>query len=321
MIQLSDDISEMHLLLGIIHNVDVGLVVLDRDYQIKIWNHFMWNHSGINPSTLVDKNLFEAFPDLPAQWLQKKLDTVFLLNNRAFSSWQQRPYIFKFNSYNPITGGSDTMFQNMTIFPLIGVSGKAEHVCLMLYDATDAALDEQALQAANLELDRLGRIDGLTGLLNRRAWENAMLNEFKRFPRSRQKSTMVMFDIDHFKKVNDTYGHQAGDEVIRIVSGMLLETIREVDIAGRYGGEEFCIVLLGTDNNGGVIFAERLREAVEATEVFYEDQLIKFTISLGVSEISENINSHTEWLEQADKALYESKEGGRNRTTLYNKTD
>ena len=148
-----------------------------------------------------------------------------------------------------------------------------------------------------------------------------MLNEFKRFPRSRQKSTLVMFDIDHFKKVNDTYGHQAGDEVIRIVSGMLLETIREVDIAGRYGGEEFCIVLLGTDNNGGVIFAERLREAVEATEVFYEDQLIKFTISLGVSEISENINSHTEWLEQADKALYESKEGGRNRTTLYNKTD
>ncbi|MCW8945134.1 MAG: GGDEF domain-containing protein [Sedimenticola sp.] len=315
--QLSDDISEMHMLLGIIHNVDVGLVVLDRDYRIKIWNHFMWNHSGINPSVLVEKNLFEAFPDLPEQWLQKKLDTVFLLNNRAFSSWQQRPHIIKFNSYNPITGRSGTMFQNMTIFPLVGVSGQVEHVCLMLYDTTDAALDEQALQTANTELDRIGRIDGLTGLLNRRAWENAMLAEFKRYPRSEQKSALVMFDIDHFKRVNDTYGHQAGDEVIRIVSAQLLETKREIDIAGRYGGEEFCIVLLGAELEGGRIFAERLRKAIEATVVTYEDLEIKFTISLGVSEISEKLSTHTEWLEQADKALYESKEGGRNRTTLH----
>jgi diguanylate cyclase len=315
--QLREDISEMHLLLGIIHNVDVGLVVLDRAYRIKIWNHFMWNHSGINPSTLNDKNIFDEFPLLPKQWLQKKLDTVFLLNNRAFSSWQQRPYIFKFNSYNPITGRSETMFQNMTIFPLLGVSGEVEHVCLMLYDATDAALDEQALQSANLELDRLGRIDGLTGLLNRRAWENSMLSEFRRFPRSGQKSSLVMFDIDHFKKVNDTYGHQAGDEVIRIVSALLQENKREVDIAGRYGGEEFCIVLIGSDNQGGMLFAERLREAVEATEVIYEDLLIKFTISLGISEINDSLKSHTEWLEQADKALYQSKEGGRNRSTLF----
>jgi diguanylate cyclase len=315
--QLREDISEMHLLLGIIHNVDVGLVVLDRAYRIKIWNHFMWNHSGISPSTLNDKNIFDEFPLLPKQWLQKKLDTVFLLNNRAFSSWQQRPYIFKFNSYNPITGRSETMFQNMTIFPLLGVSGEVEHVCLMLYDATDAALDEQALQSANLELDRLGRIDGLTGLLNRRAWENSMLSEFRRFPRSGQKSSLVMFDIDHFKKVNDTYGHQAGDEVIRIVSALLQENKREVDIAGRYGGEEFCIVLIGSDNQGGMLFAERLREAVEATEVIYEDLLIKFTISLGISEINDSLKSHTEWLEQADKALYQSKEGGRNRSTLF----
>ncbi|MCW8890922.1 MAG: diguanylate cyclase [Sedimenticola sp.] len=315
--QLSDDISEMHMLLGIIHNVDVGLVVLDRDCRIKIWNHFMWNHSGINPSVLIDKNLFEAFPDLPEQWLKKKLDTVFLLNNRSFSSWQQRPHIIKFNSYNPITGRSDTMFQNMTIFPLAGISGSVDHVCLMLYDTTDAALDEQALQTANKELDRIGRIDGLTGLLNRRAWENAMQAEFKRYPRSGQKSALVMFDIDHFKKVNDTYGHQAGDEVIRIVSGQLLETKREIDIAGRYGGEEFCIVLLGAELEGGRIFAERLRQSIEAIVVTYEDQEIKFTISLGVSEISEKLSTHTEWLEQADKALYESKEGGRNRTTLY----
>jgi diguanylate cyclase (GGDEF)-like protein len=314
---LNDDISEMHLLLGIIHNVDVGLVVLDRDYRIKIWNHFMWNHSGIHPFTLTDRNLFEEFPELPVKWLQKKLDTVFLLNNRAFSSWQQRPYIVRFNSYNPITGRSDTMFQNMTIFPLTGISGEVEHVCLMLYDATDAALDERALQSANEELDRLGRTDGLTGLYNRRAWEHHLQTEFKRFPRSGKACTLVMFDIDHFKRVNDTYGHQAGDEVIRITSALLQETKREMDIAGRYGGEEFCVILLDTDSQGGVIFAERLRKAVEATRVNYDGQEIRFCISLGVAEIGRELSHHSIWLEQADKALYQSKEGGRNRTTLY----
>ena len=317
MASLHEDISEMHLLLGIIHNVDVGLVVLDREHRIKIWNHFMWNHSGINPSTLTDCNLFESFPELPAQWLKKKLDTVFLLNNRSFSSWQQRPFIMKFNSYNPITGRSETMYQNMTIFPLMGVSGQTEYVCLMIYDSTDAAMDEQALQAANSELDRLGRTDGLTGLLNRRAWEECLHNEYKRFARSRQGATLVMFDIDHFKKVNDTYGHQAGDEVIRQVSHQLQECKREVDIGGRYGGEEFCVILLDTDSQGGELFAERLRKAVAGLSFESEGQRFQCTISLGISQLTPELSAPGTWLEQADKALYQSKEGGRNRTTIY----
>lgn len=317
MASLHDDISEMHLLLGIIHNVDVGLVVLDREHRIKIWNHFMWNHSGINPSTLTNQNLFEAFPELPAQWLKQKLDTVFLLNNRAFSSWQQRPYIMKFNSYNPITGRSETMYQNMTIFPLTGVSGQTAHVCLMIYDATDAAMDEQALQAANSELDRLGRTDGLTGLLNRRAWEECLRSEHKRFTRSQQSATLVMFDIDHFKKVNDTYGHQAGDEVIRQVAHQLQQTKREMDIAGRYGGEEFCVILLDTDDQGGRLFAERLRKAVQTITFEWQGQPFNCTISLGIARVTPGLSNHATWLEQADKALYQSKENGRNRTTIY----
>lgn len=313
----SDDLSELHLLLGIIHNVDVGLLVLDRDYNIKIWNHFMWNHSGVHPSTIQGKNIFEQFPELPQEWMKKKIGTVFHLNNRSFSTWQQRPYILKFDSYQPITGRSNTMFQNMTIFPLVSVNGEVDHICIMLYDVTDAALDEQALQEANVELDRLGRTDGLTGLFNRCAWEERMLTEFKRFSRSRQSSVLVMFDIDHFKRVNDTYGHQAGDEVIRTVATALKQTKRESDIAGRYGGEEFCVVLLDTDSEGGMIFAERLRKAIEARVVEYGDQKIACTISLGVAPIDQGSQSHSEWLEQADQSLYQSKEGGRNRTTLF----
>ncbi len=317
MSQFYEGISEMHMLLGIVNNVDVGLVVLDRDFRIKLWNQFMSNHSSYNPSAVTDKNLFEAFPELPKQWLKKKMDTVFLLNNRAFSSWQQRPYLMKFNSYNPITGRSDTMYQNITIFPLTGVSGEVEHICLMIYDTTDAAMDEQALQAANSELDRLGRTDGLTGLLNRRAWEEQLLGEFKRNARSLQPVSLVMFDIDHFKRVNDTYGHQAGDEVIRLVSKLLLESKREIDIGGRYGGEEFCVILPETDQQGARHFAERLRKSVEQQVIDYEGQKIHCTISLGIAQIDEQTGGHLAWLEQADKALYHSKESGRNRTSLF----
>jgi len=315
------EIAELHLLLGIIHNVDVGLVVLDKNFNIRIWNHFMWNHSGINPSTLVDKNLFTEFPDLPKTWLEQKINSVFLLNNRSFSTWQQRPYIIKFDSYKPITGSSSVMFQNMTIFPLISINGQVEHVCLMLYDVTDAALDEQALQQANMQLDLISRTDGLTQLLNRRAWEEEMHREFKRNSRSGQPSVLLMFDIDHFKRVNDTYGHQAGDEVIKRVADIVRATKRECDIAGRYGGEEYCIVLLDTDSEGGMIYAERLRKAIESTPVKYDEIAINFTISIGISEYNDKMAGPNIWLEQSDQALYQSKENGRNKSTIFKNSE
>jgi diguanylate cyclase len=317
MSSLVSDIADLHLLLGVIQNVDVGLVILDRDYRVRSWNGFMENHSGLSPSSVIGEVLFEQFPEIPETSMRKKLETVFLLNNRAFTTWQQRPYLMKFDSYRPIIGRSEVMFQNVTIFPLASTSGQVEHLCLMLYDVTEQAIDEQALQAANRELDQLGRTDGLTGLYNRRAWEEYLAAEFKRYSRSSRASTLIMFDIDHFKRVNDTYGHQAGDEVIRRVAEILRNTIRESDIGGRYGGEEFGVVLPDTDNEGGVVFAERLRWTVEQTPVAYDGQRIEFTISLGIAEINSELCRHSDWLEQADKALYQSKERGRNRATIY----
>lgn len=126
-----------------------------------------------------------------------------------------------------------------------------------------------------------------------------------------------MFDIDHFKKVNDTYGHQAGDEVIREVSKALQKQVRKTDISGRYGGEEFGVILTGTKGDNAMIFADRLRANIEALVVSYGGHKIGCTISLGVSEINYQIDSATEWLEQADQALYKSKQSGRNWTTLF----
>lgn len=313
----NNDIAELHWLLGILQDVDVGLVVLDRQLRVQLWNGFMENHSGVSPAQVRNRPLFQQFPELPRSWLEKKIESVFLLNNRAFSSWHQRPYLFRFKSYRPITGAADFMYQNLTIIPLLSINGEVEQVCLIIYDVTETALDEQALHKANTELARLGRTDGLTGLFNRSAWEELLRIEYKRNERTQICSVLLMFDIDHFKRVNDTYGHQAGDEVIRFVSHTLRQIKREPDLAGRYGGEEFGVILVDTDLDGGQRFSERLRQAIESQPVIHNGQAIHCTISLGLAEIGRFPGGYMQWLEQADQALYRSKEGGRNQSTVF----
>lgn len=120
-----------------------------------------------------------------------------------------------------------------------------------------------------------------------------------------------MFDIDHFKRVNDTYGHQAGDEVIRVVSNLLIENKRDMDIAGRYGGEEFCVILLDTDNQGGLGFAERLRKAVEANPINYEGQQIQCKISLGVARSQHGrANTWSGWNRRTRRSTSRKRTGG-----------
>lgn len=309
------NVDELHWLLGILQHVDVGLVVLDRGYEVRLWNGFMENHSGLSAASAIGSNLFTLMPDLPQQWLQRKVESVFTLDASTFSTWQQLPYLFKFPSYRPITGRSEQMYQNITVFPLLSPRNEVEHVCLMVYDATETAMDELELQDANAELARLGRTDGLTGLLNRRAWDEELVSEYKRTQRSGMPCSLVMFDIDHFKRINDEYGHQAGDEAIRAVARMALNSKRELDIAGRYGGEEFGVILVDTDAQGAMVFAERLRHAVMNNVVAYGDQAIRYTISLGVATLQKG-QAYTQWIEEADQALYASKHGGRNRATL-----
>jgi diguanylate cyclase (GGDEF)-like protein len=127
----------------------------------------------------------------------------------------------------------------------------------------------------------------------------------------------VLFDIDHFKKVNDTYGHQAGDEVIRITAKLLTECKRATDIAGRYGGEEFAVILIDTLPEGAMVFAERLRKQVENHTVTHDGKDIRFTISLGLAQCGEDIRDHQHWIECSDQALYKAKQSGRNRSIVY----
>ncbi len=135
----SNDFKELHWLLDIVQCLDVGVVVIDRQYRIEVWNSFMENHSGLAPDRVRGKNLFELFPEIDRHWLRRKVDTVLQLGTRAFSLWEQRPYLIRFENYRPITGEEDFMYQNLTVIPLAAAGGQAERVCLVIYDMTEVA--------------------------------------------------------------------------------------------------------------------------------------------------------------------------------------
>ena len=311
------DMSEFHWMMDMLQTIDVGLVVLNRNYEIGVWNSFMENHSGIDPGDAKGSVLFDLFPEVPRDWFCHKIDSVFQLHNRAFTTWEQRPYVFRFKNYRPITGTAEYMYQNITIIPLMSLTGNVDHVCILVYDVTDAATNKAQLEQANKKLEVLSQTDRLTQLFNRGHWEDCLEREYKRCQRSKITSSLIMFDIDHFKKVNDTYGHQAGDEVIRVTSKALRDTLRETDVAGRYGGEEFGVILVDTNAQDAYAFAERLREKIAGIIVKYEALEINYTISIGIAEISSDIPEYTNWLERSDIALYHCKRNGRNCSTVY----
>ncbi|NJD61322.1 MAG: GGDEF domain-containing protein [Deltaproteobacteria bacterium] len=171
-----------------------------------------------------------------------------------------------------------------------------------------------ALRLENLEKE--AKNDGLTGLLNRKTFCAQLANVLSRLD-GRYPCAVVMLDIDHFKKVNDTYGHPAGDEVIRKVSSVIRKTVRKVDMAGRYGGEEFVIYLHSADPSHAGQVAERLRLMIRQTRFVFEKREVGVTASLGFACYPGDGKTSEELLHHADVALYRSKQGGRDRTTAY----
>ena len=317
MSQAQVDVSEMHWLMDMFQTVDVGLVVLNCDYRIQVWNGFMENHSGLTPRQVRDRYLFDLFSEIDEDWLRRKCDPVMLLKNRAFTIWEQRPYIFKFRNYRPITGSAEYMYQNSTIFPLTDTRGKVTHLCIIIYDVTDVAVSRIELESMNGRLKQLSKTDFLTQLFNRGYWEENLIQEFTRLKRYNHQSTLLMCDIDHFKRINDTYGHAAGDVVIQTIADAVRKNLRATDIAGRYGGEEYAVLLVDTPLDQALVLAERLRKSVEALVINYNEHSIKVSLSLGLAEYQVSMSEHRQWIEASDKGLYQSKANGRNQVTCY----
>lgn len=162
----------------------------------------------------------------------------------------------------------------------------------------------------------LSLTDELTQLPNRRSFESNLDKEFLRAKRYNNKLTLVMFDIDFFKQVNDTYGHQCGDYVLRQVANAALQTFRKTDTVFRFGGEEFIVILTETDKEQSIIPIERFRKTIDALFLQYHNQDIHITVSIGACELTDTIQTKEQLIEKTDMALYEAKNSGRNKTVF-----
>jgi diguanylate cyclase (GGDEF)-like protein len=167
------------------------------------------------------------------------------------------------------------------------------------------------------EKEFMSVLDGLTGLYNRRQFELGLEQEYNRSKRHPSDFSLAILDIDFFKKVNDTYGHQYGDYVLQTVANIMKSCFRKTDLLYRYGGEELVIIMPETNIEGAIIPVQRLRRMVEDYTFEYNGVKAKVTVSIGLTMNFQEFGTPADMLKSADEALYKAKEGGRNRVVLH----
>jgi len=310
--------SENWLTGPVLEQLNSGVLVVDEQFQLVYLNSFLQRHSSVQLSEVKGKSLFKVFADVPEIWLRRKFASVLELQSPSFSSWEQRQYVIKLPHLRPATSSSQFMAQNCTMLPLSDPAGR-RYVCMLIEDATDAFVYQQHLQTTLQKLEQSNRIDGLTQALNRRYWEEQLKLEVQRAQRYQQPLSLLLFDLDKFKQLNDQYGHLGGDSVLIEVTVRIRALLRDTDWFGRYGGEEFGIVLTNTALAGAVEVAERICLAVSATAVTFHEHSIQSSISVGVAQLdATGERAHELLIGHADVALYNAKRYGRNRVVAYN---
>jgi len=300
---------------NISNRLNTGILILDNDFNIIMWNRFLEVHANKTDKEVIGKSIFTIFPELPQKWFERKLSSVIQLKTQSFCGWEQRHHLFELSHSRPITTDSNFMAQNCTFLP-IEVEDGVERICILIEDVTDVCHYQTQLNKVLEELALSNRIDGLTQAFNRKHWEECLANEFSRARRYQQDLALVMLDLDQFKLLNDTFGHQGGDKVLIDTVKAVNELLRMGDLFGRYGGEEFAVILPNTDIVGAVEVAERIRKTIAKNTIDFQGQNIKVTVSIGVAIIGQQDLRYEDLISQADIALYEAKNTGRNRVCI-----
>lgn len=298
-----------------LERVGLGIFAVDREYRIVLWNRFMDEHSGLTAAQAIGRSFFDCFPDLPRAWLKRKFDTVFLLHSGSFSSWQHRSWLLPFEHDCPITGSLDLMQQDCAFMPLIE-NGEVVAVCVTIADVTELAVAWKEREVALEALRDSSERDALTGLYNRRHVDRRLQAEYNSWTRHRDSFAVLLFDIDHFKRINDTYGHPTGDAVLRKIASTVSPQLRNSDILGRYGGEEFMVILPHCNEAGAAVVAEKVRHAIEQDALELSSGELKVTVSVGGCAAAEGLTGVAALVAEADQALYDAKHAGRNQVCI-----
>ncbi|MCL2102409.1 MAG: diguanylate cyclase [Syntrophorhabdaceae bacterium] len=291
---------------SIFNALNLGIVILDSEYRIQFWNNWMAIHSQRDEVDILGQTIFDAYPNLNKTAFTRSFKSVFTFGNLYFFSQKLHGYLFPIPPLNSFQTSFEHMQQSCTVCPMRDGDGpKVTHICITVQDVTEMVEYEKMLVETNQR-------DHLTGAYNRRFLTNRLKEEFERHRRYKRSMSLMMIDIDHFKSINETYGHMCGDFILKSVSDIIQSALRRVDILARYGGEEFCCILPETSFENSILVAERIRAQVEASSYDYEGQNIKVTVSIGVPREMKPSDTHEALLKNADNALYEAKASGRN---------
>ena len=218
-----------------------------------------------------------------------------------FRPWEALPPLFCY--HEPQWQPAPSLLIVIATLPLI--------VCFPLCVGIVSHRLAKDLNKQKRSLQVISRKDGLSELYNRAYWELCVSDMYQRLKTSNDTASLILIDVDHFKNINDTFGHTVGDEVIRGLAAIIRRNLRSIDITGRYGGEEFGILLPGASIKEASKVAERIRVATAITPMCTEHSVF-CTISLGVKEFSSDYKTHKEWITDVDEALYNAKHNGRN---------
>jgi diguanylate cyclase (GGDEF)-like protein len=301
------------------------LIIIRHDQER---NALRIQHIGGEAGELAEGTEFPSAPGGIYAWAFNKGELVNLNDSDVQALLAGRAYRFlPREQQNPL-------LRSLIVIPIIG---GADRKCIGLFSAESATQGlfnpdlEQTLKTIienasvavtrsllYMDMKMRATTDGLTGLNNHRTFQEIAAREFDRAKRYGRPLSMLLTDIDHFKKFNDTYGHPVGDLVLREIANCIKISVRANDYPARYGGEEFAVVLPETAEQGAMAIAERIRQTVEAKVIQSGQNMLRVTISIGCVTFPTYGTTQQEIIDCADKALYASKESGRNRVTLYN---
>lgn len=284
--------------LSVLDNLPIGVLLADKEMHC-----VHWNKQG--------RSLF----DIPDDFIVKEVPLEAVLTrvaeNGGYGSGNIEEQVAKrmelIRHFEPHTvelerrGGGILQVRGAPIL----IDGVPASFILLQEDITERKNYQHALE-------HLATTDNLTNLFNRRAFFEATEKEMRRSHRYGQPLTLLMLDIDHFKRINDTYGHPAGDEVLRRIAATTVSLLRDEDLSGRLGGEEFAIALVQVPLAAAVLVAERLRKTISELVIDFEGRQISVTISIGVAEFGVDADSLTRLINVADQRLYAAKRAGRN---------
>jgi len=300
--------------------IDLFFLALYEPTEKKV-SYFMYQKNGerieIEPFYLMQK------PSLTRYVTQKK-ETVYIADFKAEDAEVKEDEIIRVPGFDNRTLLGVPLVLRGEVIGVLSVQASQQNA----YDANQIRLVETIAQQTSIAMDNaklfekmqeMAITDSLTGLYNRRYFYMILDNEFERAKRYQTPLSLAMIDIDHFKTVNDEFGHLVGDDVLRSMSEICMKLLRQTDNMFRYGGEEFMIILPGTKQEEAFNVAERIRSTIEKAVIKTKKGSVKITVSVGVSEYGENYSEPSEFIESADRTMYEAKKAGRNCVRVFSK--